>query len=127
MGEYDPPRLAVVLREFCDDTEGCLQLFAEERVLVMCDDGQGWMYGHRPAEDPDDGGYFPSDLVRLEEIEEEDGDDALDQTAGNATSSFDNSSRHPADKAEEPSGWGSAPVCEVEEERAVSSATPPRT
>jgi len=65
--EFDPPRSAIVVRDFLGDAEECLlALRTGEMLHVSSDDGEGWMFGFfLDPEDPDDGGWFQVDCVEL--------------------------------------------------------------
>lgn len=81
---YDPPRLAMVVRDFQAGNEENLLLWTGETVYVSDNDGEGWLYGFfLDPEDPDDGGWFPVDAVEFmeEAIEEpeQQADDTWDQ------------------------------------------------
>eukprot|EP00435_Cladocopium_sp_Y103_P066648 s56_g28.t4 len=63
---YDPPRLAMVVRDFQAGNEENLLLWTGETVYVSDNDGEGWLYGFfLDPEDPDDGGWFPVDAVEF--------------------------------------------------------------
>uniref|UniRef100_A0A7S1FFR5 Uncharacterized protein n=1 Tax=Noctiluca scintillans TaxID=2966 RepID=A0A7S1FFR5_NOCSC len=67
--EFDPPCLAIAIRDFRDADDSCLQLWTDDKVSVGVDDGQGYFFGF--FLDPDEGGWFPTDCVRILEDNEE--------------------------------------------------------
>lgn len=93
---FDPPRMAIVVRDFLTSDEEALQLRVGETVHVASDDGEGWLFGFfLDPEDPDDGGWFKAECVQFWDVHEVGPEDnawpppaslAVDSTAGTTSS-----------------------------------------
>jgi len=77
--EFDPPRPAIVVADFSDDSveeDDLLRLWEGDTVQVASDDGAGSLFGY--FLDIDDGGWFPRECVRFLDEALDEADSAAD-------------------------------------------------
>eukprot|EP00927_Polykrikos_kofoidii_P040626 TRINITY_DN34688_c0_g2_i1.p1 TRINITY_DN34688_c0_g2~~TRINITY_DN34688_c0_g2_i1.p1 ORF type:complete len:934 (-),score=164.30 TRINITY_DN34688_c0_g2_i1:132-2846(-) len=125
--EFDPPRLASVLRNI-DVSDDGLTIRLGEVLHISCDDGEGWVFGFfLDPEDPDDGGWVPADAVRFldEEVEQtrhDDGENSWTVVTSPTDLQSTNSWSAPTAVADaDDDTWGSAPLAETVVSESVNS------